>query len=151
MTRHVTPQMTRHVTPQMTRHVTPQMTRHVTPQITRWTSILPPILFFSHIPSYISHQIPPTMSDNISIPAANSAIANNTEPSPEFIEFARKLWEAQQQQALAQEAARSQVCMLCFPFTVAFLSPLLSFHRCFPFTVAFHSQCLSVLTTMMFY
>jgi hypothetical protein len=96
--------------------------------------IPPTILFFSHIPSYISLQIPPTMSDNISIPAANSAIANNTEPSPEFIEFARKLWEAQQQQALAQEAARSQVCMLCFPFTVAF-----------------HSQCLSVLTTMMFY
>jgi hypothetical protein len=93
--------------------------------------------FSSHIPSYISLQIPPTMSDNISIPAANSAIANNTEPSPEFIEFARKLWEAQQQQAppsLAQEAARSQVCMLCFPFTVAF-----------------HSQCLSVLTMMMFY
>jgi hypothetical protein len=104
--------------------------------------ILPPILFFSHISSYISLQIPTTMSDNISIPAANSAIANNTEPSPEFIEFARKLWEAQQrasqeQQAtpsLSQEAAGSPICMLCFPFTVAF-----------------HSQCLSVLTMMMFY
>jgi hypothetical protein len=41
------------------------------------------------------------MSDNISIPAANSAIANNTEPSPEFIEFARKL-----------------SIHRCFPFTV---------------------------------